>query len=113
MPHLRLVLTAGADVQKDRIEVDVWAWGGELESWLVENIVIAGGPEDPAAWEKLTALLGRTWSHESSAIIQLSKLANDNQVHRRIDAMGQLRIGLIRPVTASNKNPAKAPIRPT
>src|SRR5512134_2438207 len=26
-----LILTAGADVQKDRIEVSVWAWGRGLE----------------------------------------------------------------------------------
>jgi phage terminase large subunit GpA-like protein len=77
VPHLGLFLTAGADVQKDRIEVDVWAWGRGLESWLVEHIVIAGGPEDPAAWDKLTALLGRTWTHESGAVMQLSKLAID------------------------------------
>ncbi|OZA13356.1 MAG: phage tail protein, partial [Rhodobacterales bacterium 17-64-5] len=77
VPHLGLFLTAGADVQKDRIEVDVWAWGRGLESWLVEHIVIAGGPEDPAAWDKLTALLGRTWAHESGAVMQLSKLAID------------------------------------
>ena len=77
VPHLGLFLTAGADVQKDRIEVDVWAWGRSLESWLVEHIVIAGGPEDPAAWDKLTALLGRTWTHESGAVMQLSKLAID------------------------------------
>jgi phage terminase large subunit GpA-like protein len=77
VPHLGLFLTAGADVQKDRIEVDVWAWGRGLESWLVEHIVIPGGPEDPAAWDKLTALLGRTWTHESGAVMQLSKLAID------------------------------------
>ena len=40
-----LFLTAGADVQKDRIEVRVWAWGRGLESWLVDHIVIEGGPE--------------------------------------------------------------------
>ena len=28
VPSGGLFLTAGADVQKDRIEVDVWAWGG-------------------------------------------------------------------------------------
>jgi phage terminase large subunit GpA-like protein len=27
VPERGLFLTAGADVQKDRIEVDVWAWG--------------------------------------------------------------------------------------
>ena len=77
VPHLGLFLTAGADVQKDRIEVDVWAWGRGLESWLVEHIVIPGGPEDPGAWDKLTALLGRTWAHEGGAVMQLSKLAID------------------------------------
>ena len=67
IPERGLFLTAGADVQKDRIEVDVWAWGRGLESWLVDHIVIAGGPDDPACWEALTALLGRTWTHEKGA----------------------------------------------
>jgi len=48
IPEGGLFLTAGVDVQKDRIEVDVWAWGRGLESWLVDHIVIAGGPDDPA-----------------------------------------------------------------
>jgi phage terminase large subunit GpA-like protein len=72
-----LFLTAGADVQKDRIEVDVWAWGRGLESWLVDHIVIPGGPDDPACWDKLTALLGQTWTHENGAIMTLAKLAID------------------------------------
>ena len=44
VPAGGLILTAGADVQKDRIEVDVWAWGRGLESWLVDHLVIDGGP---------------------------------------------------------------------
>ena len=39
----------GEVVQKDRIEVDVWAWGKGLQSWLIDHIVIDGGPGDPAA----------------------------------------------------------------
>jgi hypothetical protein len=46
VPAGGLFLTAGADVQKDRIEVDVWAWGRGLESWLVDHVVIEGGPGD-------------------------------------------------------------------
>ena len=45
-------------MQKDRIEVDVWAWGRGLESWLVDHLVIDGGPESAAAWAALTGLLG-------------------------------------------------------
>ncbi|XHC01150.1 phage terminase large subunit family protein [Seohaeicola saemankumensis] len=77
VPMGGLFLTAGADVQKDRIEVDVWAWGRGLQSWLVDHIVVPGGPDDPACWERLTALLGQTWQHENGAIMTLAKLAID------------------------------------
>lgn len=63
VPSGGLFLTAGADVQKDRIEVDVWAWGRGLESWLVDHIVVEGGPEQAGTWEELARLLDRTWSH--------------------------------------------------
>ncbi|WP_420587955.1 phage terminase large subunit family protein [Marivita sp.] len=77
VPMGGLFLTAGADVQKDRIEVDVWAWGRGLESWLVDHIVIPGGPGDPVCWQALTALLGQTWAHENGAVMPLAKLAID------------------------------------
>ena len=77
IPAAGLFLTAGADVQKDRIEVDVWAWGRGLESWLVDHIVLPGGPDDPVCWDKLTALLGQTWVHEHGAIMTLARLAID------------------------------------
>jgi phage terminase large subunit GpA-like protein len=72
-----LFLTAGVDVQKDRIEVDVWAWGRDRTSWLVDHIVIAGGPGDPQCWDKLTALLGRTWACANGAVMVIAKLAID------------------------------------
>ena len=50
VPAGGLFLTAGADVQKDRIEVSVWAWGRGLESWLVDHVVIEGGPGAAEAW---------------------------------------------------------------
>src|SRR6056297_3151802 len=77
IPAGGLFLTAGADVQKDRIEVDVWAWGRGGTSWLVDHIVIPGGPDDPACWEALTGLLSRTWVHEHGAVMTLAKLAID------------------------------------
>ena len=77
IPAGGLFLTAGADVQKDRIEVDVWAWGRGLESWLVDHIVIPGGPDDPACWDQLTALLGRSWQHANGAFMTVAKLGID------------------------------------
>jgi phage terminase large subunit GpA-like protein len=77
VPAGGLFLTAGADVQKDRIEVDVWAWGRGLESWLVDHIVFEGGPGDAGCWRGLTDLLGRTWLHASGQPMTLARLAID------------------------------------
>jgi phage terminase large subunit GpA-like protein len=77
VPAGGLFLTAGADVQKDRIEVDVWAWGRGLESWLVDHIVIDGGPEKSQCWEVLQRLLSQTWPHAHGAQLGLAKLAID------------------------------------
>ncbi|MGD9506953.1 MAG: phage terminase large subunit family protein [Geminicoccaceae bacterium] len=77
VPAGGLFLTAGADVQKDRLEVDVWAWGRGLESWLVDHIVIEGGPEHAATWSALDLLLGRTWRHSSGTAMALARLAID------------------------------------
>jgi phage terminase large subunit GpA-like protein len=77
VPAGALFLTAGADVQKDRIEVDVWAWGRGLESWLIEHLVIEGGPGSASSWAALDVLLGRTWQHASGVALPLLRLAID------------------------------------
>lgn len=77
VPSRGLFLTAGADVQKDRIEVDIWAWGRGLESWLVEHLVIEGGPDRAESLDELSGLLDRTWPHAHGARLGLAKLAID------------------------------------
>jgi len=77
VPANALFLTAGADVQKDRIEVDVWAWGRGLESWLIDHIVIEGGPGSESCWNGLTDLLGRTWNHANGSQMTIARLAID------------------------------------
>jgi phage terminase large subunit GpA-like protein len=72
-----LFLTAGADVQADRIEVDVWAWGRNLESWLIEHIVLDGDPGRTEVWTKMDALLSKTWEHATGARLGLQRLAVD------------------------------------
>jgi phage terminase large subunit GpA-like protein len=77
IPEHGLFLTAGADVQLDRIEVDVWAWGRGLTSWLVGHYVLDGDTARPEVWEKLVALMGRTWEHSSGKRMGLQRLAID------------------------------------
>ena len=77
VPKRALFLTAGADVQKDRLEIDVWGWGRGLESWLIDHIVIEDGPDSPESWVAMSTLLGRTWEHENGAILQIGRIAVD------------------------------------
>lgn len=78
VPNGGLVLTAGADVQHDRIEIDVWAWGRALESWLVDHVVLEGDTSRGDVWNQLTGLLGAFWLHEGGAAMRIARLAIDS-----------------------------------
>jgi phage terminase large subunit GpA-like protein len=64
VPDGGLILTAGVDVQHDRLAVVVRAWGRGEESWLVYwgeifgQTIVANSP----VWTDLDALLNREWS---------------------------------------------------
>lgn len=77
VPWGGLFLTAGVDLQKDRLEVSIWAWGRGLESWLIEHRVIEGGPGEAASWAALDRLVGATWEHEGGARLGLARLGID------------------------------------
>jgi len=55
-----LFITIGADVQKDRIECEVVAWGRDKESWSINYHVIHGDTSDPqdACWEAMRSIVG-------------------------------------------------------
>lgn len=65
--HAVLILFAGVDVQKDRIEVSVWGFGRNRERWLVEHRVLPGDTARAKVWAELEAMFGETWEHESGA----------------------------------------------
>ena len=59
-------LTAGADVQKDRIEVQIIGWGEGDEAWTVAYYVIHGGTAAPDAWADLDAVLFKKYRTEDA-----------------------------------------------
>jgi phage terminase large subunit GpA-like protein len=77
VPSGGLLLTAGADVQKDRIEVSVWAFGRGKESWLVEHRVLMGDTARDEVWKSLASVLRETWTHETGCQLGLGRLALD------------------------------------
>ncbi|MDP3322652.1 MAG: phage terminase large subunit family protein [Hydrogenophaga sp.] len=48
-----LVITAGVDVQKDRIEVSFVGWGIGEEAWLIDHVIIPGDTAQTDVWDEL------------------------------------------------------------
>lgn len=81
VPAGGVALFAGVDVQKDRIEVEIVAYGPRMESWSVDYRVFPGdtsqldGAKSPYA--RLDELLGEWFDHEHGGQLQVSMLAID------------------------------------
>lgn len=80
-PRGVLFLTAGVDVQQDRLVAEVVGWGRGKRSWSIDAYVIPGASADTTdagPWRKLDALLERTFRHEGGAELQIRMLAIDS-----------------------------------
>ncbi len=78
VPRGGIFLTAGADVQKDRIEVEIVAWGRGKESWSIDYRVFEGDTSRQAVWDKLTELLNETYPSVSGVQMPILQLAVDS-----------------------------------
>ncbi len=63
MPEGGLFLTAGVDVQRNRIECEIVAWGRNKISWSVDYQVLDGDTAQTSVWRKLEKLLNTDWPH--------------------------------------------------
>jgi len=57
------LLTAGVDVQGDRLELHVIGWGRDEEAWSIDYRVIWGDPSGPRVWSDLDTALQATYPH--------------------------------------------------
>ena len=51
------VTTAGVDVQKDRLEASIVAWGQGEEAWLLDHLILPGDTARPEVWADLAEAL--------------------------------------------------------
>lgn len=77
VPKGEVVLTAGVDVQKDRIEVEVVAWGRNRESWSIDYQVFEGDPGTTVVWNKLSELLNYHFIGKDGLEYTISMMAVD------------------------------------
>lgn len=81
IPAGGLFLTVGVDVQDDRLELEIVAWGRDRESWSVDYRVLQGKPSDKDVWNALDAVLEESFTHESGARLSIVKVAIDTGGH--------------------------------
>ena len=71
LPDGVLCLTAGVDVQRDRIECSVYGWGIGRESWAICHSIFYGRPDDQETWNQLDGLLFATFRLKSGVEIPI------------------------------------------
>lgn len=81
IPKSALVLVAGADVQDDRIEIEVKGFGDGDESWGIEQIILHGDPAKPKVWQELDDVLLKTYENELGYTMRISATCIDSGGH--------------------------------
>lgn len=78
VPAGGLFLTAGVDVQRDRLEVEVVAWGRGRESWSVDYQILEGKTSESAVWAKLEAYRSQTFPTAGGAELPIARMFVDS-----------------------------------
>lgn len=83
VPDRALVLTAFVDTQPTRLEVQIEAWGPDLEHWVVDHTVLWGDPTDPpwaagSVWQRLDEIIRTPLAHERGVPIRISAYGIDS-----------------------------------
>ena len=81
IPEDVLVLTAGCDVQKDRIELQLVGWGKDYEAWVCDYKIFWGDPNAFNVWNDLDAYLKKRFKTESGRIMPISCTTIDSGGH--------------------------------
>ena len=80
-PEGVLVITAGVDVQDNRLAVVVRGWGVDEESWLIAHHEIHGDPEQGEVWQQLDALVLADIPHAVAEPLRIACVAVDSGAH--------------------------------
>jgi phage terminase large subunit GpA-like protein len=78
VPKGVLLVTAGADVHPDRIEVEIVGWGRRRESWSLDYLILDGRTNEPEVWEKLELLLGEVFVSEDGIEMPIGRMFVDS-----------------------------------
>ena len=81
IPEDVLVLTAGCDVQKDRIELQLVGWGKDYLAYVCDYKIFWGDPNSQNVWSDLDAYLKKRFKTDTDRIIPISCTTIDSGGH--------------------------------
>ena len=78
LPDKSCVITVGVDVQNDRLEALIKAYGPDNEQWIIDAFKIYGDPASDPPWAELTELLQVRMQHPSGRLLPVEAAAIDS-----------------------------------
>lgn len=78
LPEKVALITAGVDVQADRLEVELVGWGPGEESWSLDYLRIPGDPSVPTVWNDLDDVIRRRFEHPFGVQLPVAATAVDS-----------------------------------
>jgi phage terminase large subunit GpA-like protein len=71
-------LTCGADVQKDRIELEIVGWCKDKRSYSIDYRVLNGNTSLPEVWDELEKVVYETWTREDGTELNIRLMTVDS-----------------------------------
>lgn len=81
LPDDVLLLTAGVDVQDDRLEVEIVGWGRGEESWSIAYEAMYGDPSSAELWNRLDVMLQQKFDHPTKGEMVIRSVCVDSGGH--------------------------------
>lgn len=109
-----MFLTAGVDVQKDRIELEVVGWCRNKRTYSVDFRAIMGDTSARPVWDELAKVVSETWIREDGAELSLRLMAVDTGYNTQhvYDFCGRFDVTRVIPIKGNpNQQLAIAPPR--
>lgn len=73
-----IFLTCAIDIQEDRIECEVHAWGRHRRRWSIERKIIVGSPKEDETWDEVEDYITTTFTHVDGFEMAITKVVIDS-----------------------------------
>lgn len=84
VPAGGLFITAGVDVQKDRLECEIVAWGQDKQSWSLDYRVINGDTSEDHPWNELFGFLNEQFPCANGVSLPIRLMAIDSGYNTQV-----------------------------